>query len=82
MPVERTALNAKTDPKRSALVDDRGGTFDPVNEQGKLADQKRRAAPIDTHDTYTDPANLPEGLQRERKGPLGPTQGRRGGNKD
>ena len=31
-------------------VDDRGGTFDPVNEQGKLANQKRRAAPIDAHD--------------------------------
>jgi hypothetical protein len=79
MPKEQTALNAKRDEKRSGLVDDRGGTFDPGNEQGILTSPKRRA--VDTHDIYTDPANLPEGLQRKPKGPLGPTQGRRGGNK-
>jgi hypothetical protein len=59
----------KKDTTDTVPVDNRGGTFDPGFNDS-------------THDIYTNPDNLPEGLQRKGKGPLGPTQGRRGGNKD
>jgi hypothetical protein len=66
---KRIETDSNRDKPRADLVDNRGGTFDLGTDEG-------------THDIYTNPDNLPEGLRRKREGPLGPTQGRRGGNKD
>lgn len=65
------------DRKRSALRDDRSGTYDLVTEAGRIdmpPDHKREAGEADT-------ASLPEGLKRERKGPVGPKTGRAAGNR-
>ena len=66
---KRTAPDAIKDTPNADPVDNRGGTFDPGTDES-------------TKDIYTNPDNLPEGLRRKGEGPLGPTQGRRGGNKD
>jgi hypothetical protein len=65
----RTEPRTNKDTPRPDLVDNRGGTFDPGPNKG-------------THEIYTNSDNLPEGLRGKREGPLGPTQGRRGGNKE
>jgi hypothetical protein len=65
---KQSASDAIKDTPNADPVDNRGGTFDPGTDAS-------------TKEIYTNPDNLPEGLRRKPEGPLGPTQGRRGGNK-
>lgn len=61
--------NADNDNQRIRDLDGHG-VRGQDKQQGDLRDQ----------DSGGD--DLPEGLKRERKGPLGPEQGRRGGNRE
>ena len=77
---------------QSDLRDTRGGAYDPVNDFGKpqpdqVKDQRTaheaaqsgadvRAEPLPSKKEGNSP--LPEGLRRERKGPLSKNTGRRG----
>jgi|HubBroStandDraft_5_1064220.scaffolds.fasta_scaffold810523_1 hypothetical protein len=60
MPIKsRTEPRTNKDAPHRDLVDNRGGTFDPGPNSG-------------THEIYTNPDNLPEGLRASVKEPWDP----------
>jgi hypothetical protein len=84
-----SGLKARKDNPEPEYVDDRNGVYDAVNQQGKpqpapvpVKTTPEEAAqwqsPIESEPDLSHPEpDLPEGLTRRPKGPLGPTTGRR-----
>jgi hypothetical protein len=75
------------DRREGKLRDTRGGTYDVTPETGRherveerptAHEQAQWGADVRPDPVVLEEDDLPEGLKRERKGPLNPSSGRRG----